>query len=102
MSRKFSDFTNSNLEEFRKQNESAVNSFKNQNQQDYNMFNEAISKYSQMSQTELFNEFLKVAHEKKRNGTLTFAYIDNIRQTIFPLISPEQQKIFNDLVNEIR
>ncbi len=102
MSRKFSDFTNSNLKEFEQKNATAVENFKNQNQQDYEMLSSAINKYSNMNQSQLFNEFLKVANEKKRDGTLTFAYIDNIRKTIFPLISPEQQKIFNDLVDEIR
>lgn len=102
MSNKFSDYTNKNLDEFVEQNKQKLDSFKQNYAQQTNDINTMINRYSQMNQNEIFNEFLKVADEKKRNGTLTLEYINNIRSALFPYLTEEQKQTFNNLVNYIR
>ena len=102
MSNKFGDYTNRNLNSFADRNKHILDDFKQNNSQQYNELNEIINKYSNMSQNQIFNEFIKVAEQKKQDGTLTLEYINNIRNTLFPYLTDEQKNIFNNLVNYLR
>lgn len=102
MPNKFSDFRNSNLDNFVEKNKDIVEEFKHNNAGTYNNINQLYNQYSSMSGDAIFNEFLKVANEKKRNGTLNLDYLNNMKSVMFPYLTDEQKKVFNNLLNILR
>lgn len=102
MSNKFSDFTNKQFEDLVQSNKAALDGFAQQNSDQYNSINNLIGKYSSMSNNQLFSEFMRVAQQMKAEGTLNLAYIENIKQTIFPYLSAEQQQMFYEFMNYLR
>lgn len=102
MAKKFSDFANSNLNNFVKDNEHVLNNILTNNAKAIDEINFLLSKFKNMSSNEIFNEFLRVAEQKKREGTLTLQYINNLKTILFPYLTDEQKRIFNNLMNYIR
>lgn len=100
MNNKFSDYTNSKIDD--NINFEKVEEFKNEKPQDYENIENMINQYSNLSQNELLSEFLKMAYEKKKNGTLTEGDIANLRNTIYPMLTPQQKQNFDNLMNVIK
>ncbi len=102
MQGKFSNFTTKNIEDLVKQNQQNINQFKQNNQQMVNNLEGMMQRYAGMNQQELFGEFYKLAQQKRQDGTLTDEYINNLKTTIFPFLTPEQQQTFHQLFQSLR
>ncbi len=99
---RFSDFTNKNLNDFVEKNKSKLEDLKTTNNQEVNELNNIINRYSSMSKDEIFNEFVKVVQQKKRDGALDLQYFNNVKASLFPFLSEEQKVMFNNLMNYLR
>lgn len=63
---------------------------------------EAIEKYSGMSEQELMEELLKTAERGREDGELDNKTLDDIRSKVAPLLTPEQASKLNDLVEGLK
>ncbi len=61
-----------------------------------------IDKYSNMSQKELFEEFVKLSKVNREQGKLNDDAINNITDTLNPYLTPSQQQYLNDLFNMVK
>lgn len=102
MKNKFSEFINSNVENV---NESSFNNTYNSTNVNSSKISqsteELINKYSKYSTEELTSEFLKMAEEKRNNGTLDS---DLLRYSTIlePYLTNEQKSKMNDLFNKVK
>lgn len=61
-----------------------------------------IGKFQNMNEAELITEVFKIINEKKRNGTFDPNEIDKLAEMIKPLLSEEQKKKMEQLINLIK
>ena len=59
---------------------------------------EMINKYSKLDSGSLFNEFMRLTLEKKKNGTLKESELNNIKETLSPMLNDEQKEMLNSLI----
>ena len=90
----FSEFINKE----NKDNNKAVN--QNHNSKEY--LQSKIDEYSQYSQDRLVNDFIKLTAEKKKKGELTDKELDNLKNTIAPMLSSDQKKSLENLLQMVR
>ena len=60
-----------------------------------------IKKYEKLSQSELMQEFIKESKKQKRNGNLDSEKINNIKNTLTPFLSSDQQKQLDYLMGMV-
>lgn len=63
---------------------------------------EAIEKYSAMTEQELMGELLKTAERGREDGELDNKMLDDIRSKVAPLLTPEQAGKLNDLIEGLK
>lgn len=63
---------------------------------------EAIEKYSGMSEQELMAELLRTAERGREDGELDNRMLDDIRTKVAPLLTPEQAGKLNDLIEGLK
>lgn len=62
---------------------------------------EKYKEYSQMDSDRLLSEFLRMSRQRISDGSLDALEIQRIQETLFPHISSEQQKKFQELIDLI-
>ena len=64
---------------------------------------DSIAKYSNMSQSELMNEFIRLNNAKKERGEgYKNSDIENMREILFPYLNTEQKELFENLMNKVK
>lgn len=97
---KFSDFVKSN----EVKNENKENSYDNKHES----FNNAtdmqskIDEYSKYSSDKLLNEFIRLTVEKKRKGELTEKELENLKNTIIPMLNSDQKQTLENLLQMVK
>lgn len=61
-----------------------------------------INKYKNYDQSSLTSEFLQQADKLKKEGKLNSGYLANLQNTLSPMLSVEQKKMLNDLIEKIK
>ena len=74
----------------------------NQSIIDKNEIKEKFEKYQNMNQTELINELLKESNIQKQKGNLDEKKLDEIKNSLSPLMDEEQKNRLNELINMLR
>mgnify|MGYP001008414911 CR=1 FL=1 len=96
---KFSDYKKNNLNNTEKKTtEEQIH----KNNIDSDKIEKMMNSYSSYSQEELLDEFFKLSEKKKKDGTLNDNEISNIKNTLSPYLSAEQQKNLDKIINLIR
>jgi len=99
---KFSDYTNKNIDDFINENKSKLDNLGAQSRAEINNISQLLEGYQGMSSDQIMSEFLRVADQKRKDGTLNFEYLNNIQKTLFPYLNEEQKQMFNSLLNQIK
>ena len=92
MAKRFSEFNSCNIEK------SDVEKLAKENNINLNNVENSINKYSNYSEDELMNEFLKVTKERKSKGEINAEEIENLKNTLYPMLTEEQKARFNYLI----
>lgn len=87
----FNEFAFVEVEKIKKENKTQVESVESK-----------LKEYENLSQAELMQEFIKESKKQKENGELTDEKIENIKQTLIPLLNNEQQKNLDYLLGIIK
>lgn len=66
-----------------------------------NKINEAIEKYSDYSSDQLLNEFVNQTNKQKQDGTFDVGKLENVKNTLTPYLSAEQQKRLNEILKMV-
>jgi hypothetical protein len=61
-----------------------------------------IDKYSNYSEDKLLNEFVKLTMEKKKRGELLDVELENLKNTISPMLNIEQKKSLERLIQLVK
>lgn len=78
-----------------------IEKIKKENKEEVKSIEEKLKEYENLSQAELMQEFIKESTKQKENGELTNEKIENIKQTLLPLLNNEQQKNLDYLLGII-
>lgn len=95
MANKFSDFN----EEQRAQKK--VEQIKSEHPEETKKVEDLMNKYSGLSEQQLMQEFIKESNKGKQNGTINKNYLNNIKSTLMPHLSNEQQANLKNLMDMI-
>lgn len=102
------NYNNTNVNDFVKKAQD--NNFTNEEENALNdlkdkygsQIEDLIGKFQNMNEAELITEVFKIINEKKRNGTFDPNEIDKLAEMIKPLLSEEQKKKMEQLINLIK
>lgn len=61
-----------------------------------------LSKYQNMSSSELQQELFKEASKQKQSGNLDAAKLEEIKSTLLPMLNQEQQQRLNSLIEMLK
>lgn len=67
-----------------------------------NNLQETLSKYQNLSQSELMNELFKEANKLKQNGSLNDNSLNMLKSTLAPMLNSEQNQQLNNILNKIK
>ncbi|OQB23914.1 MAG: hypothetical protein BWY11_01519 [Firmicutes bacterium ADurb.Bin182] len=62
---------------------------------------DTVGRYSQKSESELFEELKRVTGEQKRAGKLNNADIENAAAKLAPMLTPEQQRKMRSILQRL-
>ena len=95
---KFSDYIKNN------KNEETKNNFHNKEEslKSKESLQKKIDEYSEYSSDKLLSEFMKLTIEKKKRGELTDSELLNLKNTISPMLSAEQRKSLDALIQMVK
>lgn len=88
--------------EFKPEPSVEVEKIKKENKTQVESVESKLKEYENLSQAELMQEFIKESKKQKENGELTDEKIENIKQTLIPLLNNEQQKNLDYLLGIIK
>ncbi len=88
--------------EFKPESSVEVEKIKKENKTQVESVESKLKEYENLSQAELMQEFIKESKKQKENGELTDEKIENIKQTLIPLLNNEQQKNLDYLLGIIK
>lgn len=89
-----------NFEDFCK-NEENIKKAKNiENKMDMN-YSDLVDKYKNKSSQELYSELIKVANEQKAKGNLSKSQLDNIYNTMAPMMNDKEKENLKKLIDII-
>lgn len=83
-------------------NQQANNNATNNTTSNINDYENLINKYKDYDQNSLTSELLKQADKLKQEGKLNGDYLANLKNTLSPMLSADQQKMLNDLIEKIK
>ncbi|MBQ8430407.1 MAG: hypothetical protein IJX26_00460 [Clostridia bacterium] len=63
---------------------------------------ENLNKYKDLSQQKLMSELFKEAGRLKSEGSLTLENLNNLKSTLAPMLSSEQNEMLNNIINQIK
>ena len=87
--------------EFKPDMEKQYERIKEENPEETKDIEDKIKKYEKLSQSELMQEFIKESKKQKRNGNLDSEKINNIKNTLTPFLSSDQQKQLDYLIGMV-
>ncbi|HBP43581.1 MAG TPA: hypothetical protein DD621_02740 [Clostridiales bacterium] len=87
--------------EFKPDMEKQYERIKEENPEETKDIEDQIKKYEKLSQSELMQEFIKESKKQKRNGNLDSEKINNIKNTLTPFLSSDQQKQLDYLMGMV-
>ena len=82
---------------FSKENEKIIN----ENKEKANDYQDILNKYKNMDNNELMSNLFSEATRLKNEGKLDSQSLNNLKNTLAPFLSNEQQDMLNNLVNAI-
>ena len=88
--------------EFKPESKIEVDKIKSENKEQVDNIESKLKEYENLSQAELMQEFIKESKRQKDSGELTDDKIENIKQTLIPLLNNEQQKNLDYLLGIIK
>ena len=94
-----------NLKIKQKSKKNAQNLQKNEQKKENlskNEFDEKYNKYKNMSEQQLMEELFKEASLQKQSGNLSAKKLADIKNSIAPILSAEQQKRLDQLIDMLR
>lgn len=103
-----SDFSNKSIDELRGKNKALddakkkAENLKQNDPEKLKSVEDAYNHYSKLSQPELMQELLKQTNQQKADGTLDNSQIDNVYNSIAPMLNNEQKKNLDNLINIIK
>lgn len=83
------------------QDKEKVEKFSKEESQQENL-KKQFDKYSKLSQAQLTNELFSKVNEQKKKGEFNFSEISKKLEQIKPMLSEEQIRNLNNLLNQIR
>lgn len=92
----------SNFSEFIDKENKTNSTTNNQNKQSQEYMKSKIEEYSNYSQDRLINDFIKMTIEKKKRGELTDKELNNLKNTISPMLNNEQKETLERLLQMVR
>ncbi len=98
----FRDFSNKTVNDFKKKAEEFKKDFKEESKEEFNSYEEAYNKYSGMQGSDLMKEFLKMAEEKKKDGSLNDGKIRDLYNSLAPMMGEEEKARLEDILNLIK
>lgn len=93
--RNFSDYINSPESEVNKKSKN----MSNENTVD---LEKLIDKYSSLSDNDLMKEFVKMTIERKKQGNLSNAELENLKNTIVPYLNESQKETMGKILELIK
>ena len=61
-----------------------------------------LNKYQNMSESELMSELIHETNKQKQNGSLDSKKLDEIKNTILPVLNPEQANRLESLIKMLK
>lgn len=61
-----------------------------------------LKNYEGKNQREIIDDIVKIAEEKRRQGTLTDGELDNFYQMLLPMVNAEQKKLLDDVIARLK
>lgn len=92
----------SNFSEFIDKENKTNSTTNNQKKQSQEYMKSKIEEYSNYSQDRLINDFIKMTIEKKKRGELTDKELNNLKNTISPMLNNEQKETLERLLQMVR
>ncbi len=83
------------LKSFANENKDKVNTGDTKNIEDL------INKYKDMNQNELISNLFSEASKLRAQGKLDSASLNNMKNTLYPFLNPQQKEMLDGLVNAI-
>lgn len=99
MQKSFSDFVSQQNQEVK--NEKLEQAKKKVQTEDMSGFEDLIRNYSNYSEEELIQEFLRLTQEGKKKGTLNAESLRKLSETVRPMLNAKQQKMLDMYLNYI-
>ena len=72
------------------------------NEYDKDTLEELINSYSNLSNDQLINEFIKMTLEKKKKGELNAMQLDSLKNTLLPFLNKEQTNKLDELLSLVK
>ena len=63
---------------------------------------DSMNRYANFSQQELMEELIKQTNEKKKDGSLSQEKIEQMYQTIYNILPPENRQNLDNIFNKLR
>ena len=69
---------------------------------DFSQYQDSINKYKDFSQEDLYTELFSQASNLKAEGKLNTQMLDQLSNTLKPMLNEEQKELLNNLINRIK
>ena len=99
MQKSFSEYVNQQNEEIK--NPKLEQAKQKVQSEDMSGFEQLINNYSNYSEDELIQEFLRLTKEGKKNGTLNTDNLKKLSETVKPMLNEKQKKMLEMYLNYI-
>ena len=63
---------------------------------------DSMNRYANLSQQELMEELIRQTNEKKKDGSLSQEKIEQMYQTIYHILPPENRQNLDNIFNKLR
>lgn len=63
---------------------------------------DSMNRYANLSQQELMEELIRQTNEKKKDGSLSQEKIEQMYQTIYNILPPENRQNLDNIFNKLR
>ena len=98
MGKKFSEYTSQKSEQVNFFDSDAT---KNVSEERKESLEQKYDQYSKMGNDQLMSEFLRMSRQRMAEGSLDAQEMQRIQETLFPYLSEEQKKKFQELMGLI-
>lgn len=72
------------------------------NQTNFDEYTEAINKYKNLSQQDLYDELLSQASNLKAEGKLDSTSLEKLSSTLAPMLNDEQQQLLSNIIERLK